>query len=45
MLDLDSWWRYMDECIAEPDKGEEGSESWRNYMFRNALGRHRKQEG
>lgn len=41
VLDLDSWWRYMDECIADPDKWEEGGESWKNYMFRNALGAHR----
>lgn len=41
VLDLDSWWKYMDECIGNPDKWEEGSESWRNYMFRNALGAHK----
>lgn len=42
VLDLDSWWKYMDDCIGNPDKWEEGSESWNNYMFRNALGEHRK---
>jgi hypothetical protein len=42
VLDLDSWWKYMDECIADPWKWQEGSESWKNYMFRNALGEHRR---
>lgn len=41
MLDLDSWERYITECALNPDKWEEGSEAWENYMFRNALGRHR----
>lgn len=39
MLDIDSWWKYMDECMNDPEKWEEQSESWKNYMFRNALGR------
>ena len=42
MLDLDSWWRYVDECITDPYQWDEGSESHRNYMFRNALGAHRR---
>lgn len=44
MLDLDSWWRYIDECVADEEKWNEGSESWNNYMFRNALGEHRGKE-
>lgn len=43
MLDLDSWWKYIDECVGDAEKWEEDSESWRNYMFRNALGDHRRQ--
>lgn len=42
MLDLDSWWKFIDQCVGNPEKWEEGSESWDNYMFRNALGQHRK---
>lgn len=45
MLDLDSWWKYIDECVEDGEKWEEGSESWRNYMFRNALGEHRRAAG
>jgi hypothetical protein len=45
MLDLDSWWKYVDECISDPDRWEEGGEAWENYMFRNALGKHRPRRG
>lgn len=45
MLDLDSWWKFVDECITNPDKWEEGSESYRNYMWRNALGKHKVMKG
>ena len=41
MLDLDSWWRFINACIEDPEKWEPGSESWTNYMFRNALGPYR----
>jgi hypothetical protein len=41
MLDLDSWWKFIDDCVNNPDKWEVGSESHENYMFRNFLGRHK----
>ncbi len=37
MLDVDSWCRYLAECIEDPDKWDEDSESTRNYLFRNGL--------
>lgn len=42
MLDIDSWYRYLDDCMANPDKWEPGSPSWDNYIFRNGLGKTRK---
>lgn len=41
MIDIDSWYRYLDDCMTNPDKWEPGSSSYDNYMFRNALGRFR----
>jgi len=45
MLDLDSWWRFIDDCVGNPEKWESGSESWKNYMYRNALGAHKVMRG
>lgn len=41
MIDIDSWYRFLDDCITDPEKWEPGSPSYENYMFRNALGKHR----
>lgn len=44
MLDVDSWFRFLDDCASNVEKWDPGSESYRNYMFRNALGEHRKRK-
>jgi hypothetical protein len=38
MLDLDSWFRHVAECVDNPDRWEEGGEDLRSYKFANGLG-------
>lgn len=42
MLDLDSWFAHVEECLNDPEYWAEGSEARERYNFYNGLGRHRK---
>ena len=39
LLDIDSWYRFLDDCLGDPCKWEPGSQSHKNYLFRNGLGK------
>ena len=38
LLDLDSWYRHLADCMDDPDRWEEGSEDWKTYVAANGLG-------
>lgn len=38
LLDLDSWYRHLSDCMAAPDRWEEGSEDRETYLKANGLG-------
>lgn len=38
LLDLDSWYRFLDDCLGDPEKWADDSTSTRNYVFKNNLG-------
>lgn len=38
LLDLDSWWRHLAECMEKPEMWEEGSDERENYLHVNGLG-------
>lgn len=38
MIDLDSWWRHIADCMENPEMWDEGSEERANYLQKNGLG-------
>lgn len=38
MLDLDTWWRHIADCMESPEMWDEGSEERANYLQKNGLG-------
>lgn len=38
LLDLDSWYRHLADCMDDPDRWEEGSEDRETYLKANGLG-------
>jgi len=38
MLDLDSWFRHLQECMEDPEYWDEGGEARRRYNLANGLG-------
>ena len=38
LLDMDSWYRHLAECMDNPEMWEEGSEERENYLHVNGLG-------
>ena len=38
LIDLDSWWRHVADCMENPDMWEEGSDERNNYLKANGLG-------
>lgn len=38
MIDLDSWWRHLADCMDNPEMWDEGSEERDNYLKANGLG-------
>ena len=38
LLDLDSWYRHLADCMDDPDRWEDGSEDRETYLKANGLG-------
>ena len=38
LLDLDSWYRHLADCMSNPDRWEEGNEDRETYLKANGLG-------
>lgn len=38
LLDLDSWYRHLADCMADPDRWDEGGEDRATYLKENGLG-------
>ena len=38
MLDLDSWFRHLADCMDRPEMWDEGSGDLRRYLLANGLG-------
>ena len=38
LLDLDSWYRHLADCMDDPDRWEDGSEDRETYLTANGLG-------
>ena len=38
LLDLDSWYRHLADCMDDPDRWDEGSEDRETYLKANGLG-------
>ena len=38
LLDIDSWYRHLADCMDDPDRWEEGSEDRETYLKANGLG-------
>ena len=38
LLDLDSWYRHLADCMDDPERWEEGREDRKTYLMKNGLG-------